>query len=116
MSGRRGLEIEQRGEDGELQLLLIGELDIAVAPRLQETIARVCEQDRARALTIDLSRLAFIDSSGMAAIVYASRFCERHDCELSLVPAQQPVQRVFELTGLDALLPFHGGEDGRSGS
>jgi anti-anti-sigma factor len=114
MSGRRGLEIEQRGEDGELRLLLTGELDIAVAPRLQEAVARICEQDRARTLTIDLSRLVFIDSSGIAAIVYASRFCERHECKLSLVPAQPPVQRVFELTGLDALLPFSADADGRA--
>jgi anti-anti-sigma factor len=106
MSGRRGLEIEQRGDEDRPELLLIGELDIAFAPRLQETVARLCERDGARTLTIDLSRLVFIDSSGMAAIVYASRFCERHDCELALIPGQKPVQRVFELTGLNALLPF----------
>jgi anti-anti-sigma factor len=106
VSGRRGLEIEERGEAGRPVLLLIGELDIAVAPRLQETVARLCEHERVSALTIDLSPLVFIDSSGLAAIVYASRYCERHECELSLVPGQEQVQRVFELTGLNALLPF----------
>jgi anti-anti-sigma factor len=106
VSGRRGLEIEEHGEAGRPVLLLIGELDIAVAPRLQETVARLCEHEHVSALTIDLSRLVFVDSSGMAAIVYASRYCERHDCELSLVRGQEQVQRVFELTGLNALLPF----------
>ncbi len=60
--------------------MLAGELDIADAARLQKTVARICEQEGAPALTIDLSRLIFIDSSGMAAIVYANRLCERVGC------------------------------------
>jgi hypothetical protein len=48
----------------------------------------------------------------MAAVVYASRFCERHESELALVPAQ----RVFELTGLNARLPFRVDEGARAGA
>jgi anti-anti-sigma factor len=116
MSARPGLEIEERGDSEHPVLMLAGELDIADAARLQATVARICEQEGARALTIDLSRLIFIDSSGMAAIVYANRLCERVGCELSLIPAEQSVQRVFEMTGLNALLPFADGEDAGAGS
>ncbi len=101
-----GLDVEQRGEGGAVTLRLAGELDIASAARLQDTVVRVCAERGAHALTIDLRGLAFIDSTGLAAIVYASRLCERHECDLALIRGAQSVQRVFDLTGLSALLPF----------
>ncbi len=106
MDNRRGgLELEQRGDRARPSLLLGGELDIASAPRLQDAITRLCAHG-ASALTLDLSRLALIDSSGLAAIVYASRLCERRDCELALIPGPDSVQRIFEISGLAPLLPF----------
>lgn len=102
---RGGLELEQRGDRTRPSLLLGGELGIASAPRLQDAITRLCAQG-ASALTLDLSRLVLIDSSGLAAIVYASRLCERDGCELTLVPGPASVQRVFEISGLAPLLPF----------
>jgi anti-sigma B factor antagonist len=109
--GPVGLSIEERSKERSVALLLGGELDIASAPRLQKAIARLCE-DGARALTLDLSGLLFIDSTGLAAIVYASRLCDRHDCELALIPGPEIVQQVFELTGLAELLPFRSDADG----
>lgn len=110
MSDRRGgLELDQRGDDARPTLLLAGELDIGSARRLQEAVTRLCDAG-VRRLTLNLSRLTFIDSSGLAAIVYASRLCERHGCELALIPGAENVQRVFEIAGLSALLPFRVGE------
>jgi anti-sigma B factor antagonist len=111
--GPVGLSIEERSAQRSAVLLLSGELDIASAPRLQTAIARLCDDD-ARSLTLDLSSLLFIDSTGLAAIVYASRLCDRHDCELALIPGPEIVQQVFELTGLAELLPFRSSADGAS--
>ena len=105
---RRGLKIEERGEGGEIALVLTGELDIAMAPRLQKTVARLCADGALRRLTIDLRRLDFIDSTGLAAIVFASRLCERCGGELALIRGQDTVQQVFALTGLLDELPFCG--------
>jgi anti-anti-sigma factor len=116
MSGRRSvvLDIEPRDDDGSVTLRLDGELDIASAPVLQRTIARLCAAPTTRALTIDMSRLGFIDSTGLAAIVYASRVCEQRGCFFELVRGPQTVHAVFEMTGLVAHLPF--GADGADGS
>jgi anti-anti-sigma factor len=102
---RSNLAIEQRGEPPRVTLALAGELDIDSAPRLHDALTKIVADD-VRALTLDLSRLAFIDSSGLAAIVYASRLCERRGCELELVRGAENVQRVFDVSGLGPSLPF----------
>jgi anti-sigma B factor antagonist len=112
MSGSQppAFDVQERVEGDSATLVLAGELDISTADRLQQAVARVCVAKGPRALLIDLQRLVFIDSSGLAAMVYASRLCERHGCRLSVIRGPQPVHEVFELTGLDKLLPF--GVDG----
>ena len=71
---------------------------------------------RATDLTLDLRGLTFIDSSGLAAIVYTSRLCERQGCQLSFIRGPQAVQDVFELTGLSELLRFRTDHDRSSPS
>jgi anti-anti-sigma factor len=78
---------------------------------LQRTIARFCALPATRALTLDMSGLTFIDSTGLAAVVYASRVCEQRDCPLDVVRGPEAVQAVFTMTGLDELLPFRADGD-----
>jgi anti-anti-sigma factor len=104
------LEIDQHESADGVMLRLGGELDIASAGRLQQALARVCADEQARAVAIDLRGLVFIDSTGLAAVVYASRICEREGCELALIRGGDSVHGVFELTGLAALLPFRDSE------
>jgi anti-anti-sigma factor len=106
---RRGLEVDERREDGTIFVAIAGELDVASAPRLQKTLARLCADDQTSALTLDLSQLTFIDSTGLAVIAYASRLCERRDCELSVIRGPDAVHNVFEITGLAEHLPFRHG-------
>ncbi len=82
---RTGLELKERREADRVSVLLVGELDIDSAHRLQQAIARLFAAGRVEALTLDLSGLAFIDSTGLAAIVYASKLCERSGCELAVI-------------------------------
>jgi anti-sigma B factor antagonist len=110
------LDVEPRDSGGYVTLLLSGELDIASAPGLQRTVARLCALPSTRALTLDMSGLTFIDSTGLAAIVYASRVCEQRDCPLDVVRGPEAVQAVFAMTGLDRLLPFRAGGDGAPSS
>jgi anti-sigma B factor antagonist len=56
-------------------------------------------------VVVDLSQLHFLDSSGMRALLrLQSRIGDR--ARLELVPGPPAVQRVFELVGLTAVLPF----------
>ncbi len=106
------LDVKERAGETAITVELGGELDISTADRLQDTVSRLCVAEGRSELVIDLSRLAFIDSSGLAAMVYASRLCERYDCRLSVIRGPQSVHEVFELTGLTELLPFVGDGDG----
>ncbi len=103
------MDIDERRDEENVVVALTGELDVATAPRLQRTLARLIADDATSALTLDLSQLTFIDSSGLAAIVYASRLCERRDCALSVIRGSDAVHGVFEMTGLAEHLPFSGG-------
>jgi anti-sigma B factor antagonist len=111
-----GLELQERVGETAITVELGGELDISTADRLQDTVARLCVAEGRSDLVIDLSGLAFIDSSGLAAMVYASRLCERYGCRLSVIRGPESVHEVFELTGLTELLPFSADDDGRAPS
>ena len=55
---------------------------------------------------LDLSDLVFVDSTGLRAVIAARSTCEHHRCSFVLMHAQEPVERLFELTGLAQKLPF----------
>ena len=82
---------------------LIGELDLAGAPRLEEELRRV-EASDAEAIVVDLSGLEFIDSTGIRLLVMASERAPTG--RFSLVRGPQQVHRVFEITDLAHRLPF----------
>ena len=100
------LDIDERAGELATRLELRGELDISTADRLQQAVARLCDAQGPRELIVDLRPLSFVDSSGLAAMVYANRLCERNGWRLTVIRGSRSVHEVFELTGLDKLLPF----------
>jgi anti-anti-sigma factor len=105
-------------------LILTGELDLASAPALEARIERLCVEG-ASVVVLDLSKLGFMDSTGLQAVLAATKRCERDGLELLLTGATGAVQRLFELTGVrasDRLVVWAadaralGIEDGRRGA
>jgi anti-sigma B factor antagonist len=91
--------------DGSVRVEVTGELDLSTSPQLGEALGR--EFDAGRSVVLDLSDVTFIDSTGLNVLVAALRSCEQNGCRLELepdLPAQ--VSRVFEITGLDTVLPI----------
>jgi anti-anti-sigma factor len=83
-------------------LRVVGELDLVSEPQL----AAALERSAGRPVTIDLSELAFMDSTGLRALLGASRTYPG----LTLRgPLQAPVQRLLELTQTLPILPFEEG-------
>jgi anti-anti-sigma factor len=104
-----GFAITMRHEAGATVLALLGELDLAAAPRVRDALDRI-EQERPAHLVIDLSRLCFIDSSGIHLIVDAHRrLLAGRRSTLEIRPGSPAVQRIFQLTGLEEELPFADG-------
>lgn len=81
-----------------------GELDMATVSRFEHAAGEALAMSCAR-LLIDLRELTFIDSSGVRAVLrLQARIGETP--QLELLPGPAAVQRVFELAGLTAALPF----------
>ncbi len=92
--------------DGDHAVLrLVGELDLATAPRLRDQIVSVVNGGVTH-LVLDLARLDFIDSSGLSVLVVAFKRLRERDGELRLrsVPAQ--ALRVLEISGLHRVIPM----------
>lgn len=85
---------------------LEGELDAYVAPDLRERLHRVIEEDAGSGLVIvDLERVTFLDSTILGTLVGGLRRMREQGGELRLVYPPPPANRIFELTGLDAVFP-----------
>jgi anti-anti-sigma factor len=82
-----------------------GELDLSTSPALGETLGR--EMTEGKSVVLDLSGVTFIDSTGLNTLIRALRACEANGGGFSVspdLPAQ--VSRVFQITGLNAVLPI----------
>jgi anti-anti-sigma factor len=92
--------------DGETyRLRLVGDLDLAACPLAQAAV-ETAFASQWRTLAIDFSSLTFLDSSGLRFIVAVHERCTAAKRQLSIKPGPRAVQRVFEITGMEALLPF----------
>lgn len=74
-----------------------GALDIAAAPLLQQTLREAL--GRSRLVVVDLRELTRVDSSGVGAIVKASRAGRRAGRRLILIRGLTQVDRLLSMTG-----------------
>jgi anti-anti-sigma factor len=93
-----------REAGGVITLRPAGELDIATAARLERALHEGREPgDR---VILDLTALEFIDSTGLRVIVRGVEAAHRDGWDLRLRKGPPAVQRVFEISGVLAALPF----------
>lgn len=86
-------------------LVLTGELDSASTHTLVTAIAHLC-RDGATGITLDLGSLNYIDPTGVAAVLFMGRWCQKRGYDFALIPGSWLIQRSFELAGLIDRLPF----------
>lgn len=87
------------------RLTVVGELDIATTPQLEEA-ARATIARGLRDLTIDLRKLTFMDSSGLRLLVILNERASNEGWMLRLLKPADPVLAILSLTGADKNLPF----------
>jgi anti-sigma B factor antagonist len=78
---------------------LSGEVDLAVAPDLQERLDDLLAQG-ATEIVVDLSGATFLDSIALGVLVGALEQCESAGGKLRLVVTEPRVLKVLEITGL----------------
>jgi anti-anti-sigma factor len=98
------LDVDVRGHGTTVVLALAGELDLASAPDLEAAVRE--REETAETILLDLRGLSFMDSSGLRVILGADARARSRGARLALVPGPPGVQRVFQLTLLDARLEF----------
>ena len=101
MFGQFELRHEEHGARSDVTL--VGELDIATAPRLRRVVGDLMGVG-VRDVRVDLKGTDFIDSSGLGALLWAEHRLSAVGGRLSVVNAGASVTRSFELAGVDTLL------------
>lgn len=95
--------VSSHRQEGALVVVPEGELDIAAVDAVRDAIAARAPGE---ALVIDLRSLDFLDTSGIHLMVEVHRRAGEEAFSLRVVRARKPVQRVFEIAGLEGVLPF----------
>ena len=89
---------------GTTRVELHGELDCASVPSLECTMDGVIARGAGRVL-LDLRDLQFMDVSGLRMAVRLEARAQLHNVDFALVRGPRPVQRVFEVTGMERFVP-----------
>lgn len=110
------LEVELLEEKDSVQCFkVIGEIDAFTAPILKERLAAVQNISGLQA-EIDLSEVNYIDSTGLGIFVGFYKAIKVHDGHVRITGVTSRIKRLFEITGLDAILDIvekeGGGSDG----
>lgn len=87
------------------RLSLAGEFDLAGFAAAHAVLEDVLDEHPA-AVVIDLSELTFMDSTGLRFVLCAQARCEAANRPFLLRRGSPTIQRLFEMTRMDTVLPF----------
>jgi stage II sporulation protein AA (anti-sigma F factor antagonist) len=104
-----GVHVEE--EPSAVRVRLSGEFDSASKERLDSKLGEVLARIKPDCMVMDLGGLTFIDSSGLRAIMELYGRSRDDGFDFVLLPGPKGVQDVFELTGLNRVLPLMDGAD-----
>ena len=112
------LKLGHYGKDGIEVVDIEGEIDIYTAPRLRELLIDLAGKTSYQ-LVVNLDKVGFLDSTGLGVLVGGLRPVRVHDGSLDLVCTQDPILRIFRVTGLMEVFgiyqtvgPGHHGQEG----
>lgn len=98
-----GFSMDTDVRDGVARVILTGEFDLSVVPRVDDEIMRM-EATGPTVLVLDLSALTFMDSSGLRVVVTADERARRDGRRFTVVNGPDAVRRVFEITKVDKVV------------
>jgi len=108
------LNPEIRRADNHALVLLRGELDASTSGQLYEQLAELTREGVVH-VALDLTELDFMDSTGLSVIIAEHKRTAASGGELVILTPQSRVLRMFEITGLTAILHIRtepAGEEG----
>ena len=87
-------------DNGTPVLSVMGEVDLATAPALEQTLFDLAEAGTGDVI-VDLSGCSFLDSAGLRALIATRTRLEHSDRSLALVLSNPSVMRIFQITQYD---------------
>jgi anti-sigma B factor antagonist len=93
-------------DDGTPVVSVMGEVDLATVPALEQTLLGVAE-DRTGEVIVDLTGCSFLDSRGLGALLATRARLERSNRRLALVLSNRSVLRIFQITQFDELFEIY---------
>jgi anti-anti-sigma factor len=106
---RPEFEVTVSSDAGVRVVAVSGELDIDTM--VQFSAALTAGNGLAATTVVDLGGLTFIDSSGVSGVMAAARRARAAGARLVCMRGPAPIQRIFELTGVDTVLEWVDGPD-----
>lgn len=82
-----------------------GEIDAHTADQVRSAVDAALSPGAQ--LVVDLSHVTFMDSTGLGVFVTTLKHLRENEGSLDLVITSPRVMKVFELTGLDVIIPIH---------
>jgi len=82
-----------------------GEVDIDTVGRIREQLENATTLE-AKHVVLDLRGVTFLDSTGLHLVLEADAASRAQHWEFGLIGGPPDVQRIFDLTGARARLPF----------
>lgn len=91
------MDIVIQHEAPEVRIALVGRLDVASAPLLQDFA--VALSGPLESLVVDCSQLEYVSSAGLRALLIAHKRAMRDGAPLALEQVADPVREVLDMTG-----------------
>jgi len=91
---------------------VVGELDAATAPRLDEELVRLTGAGTSR-ITLDLAEVSFISSPGLSVLDAGRRHLREKGGDLALQAPTPMTMKVLEMTGMTGVFAITAQGDSR---
>lgn len=95
---------------GEKVVWVVGEVDLAAAPRFWSLLEAALPDPGGR-LVVNLSETTFIDSTALGVLVRALKRLRHHGSEMVIQEPGPGARRIFQITGLDQILTIEPPDD-----
>lgn len=102
--------IREESSDDVAFIMADGYVDFDAAPALKQNIVRQIDEG-SRHLVIDLSAADFIDSTAIGVLVGALKRLQDRGGSLAVVCTNDNIRNVFEIVGLDDMIPMYRSRD-----